>query len=281
MGLTEHGRQPVAVEAERGAQAGRPLVAGELVAEGGPQHVAGRRAPLHLAVDAREVDGPHDAAVAQRVGVAVRRSRRGRGRLRPSRRSGRTGSWRCRCGTACPTATAAWPPARTPGSTPSPQARSCAGVVDLVEDHHPVGGQPAQGVGRLRRGDLLVGGDEAVDVAGQALARRPVGIELEAEPVGGERPLDLEVARRSDHHEPTAGGRSIRHPVGERRPGAGQGERRLAGARGGDREEVRIGRVAELVEGRALPRTEGDGRHGGLPSVPQPKATANPGEASR
>ena len=69
--LAQHGRQPLAVDRERRAQ---PLVgelAGQRVVERRRVDGAVRRAPLHLAADPREVHRPHDAAVAQRVAVAV------------------------------------------------------------------------------------------------------------------------------------------------------------------------------------------------------------------
>jgi hypothetical protein len=73
-----------------------------------------------------------------------------------------------------------------------------AGVVDLVEDHESLGAEPGELGGGVAGGDLLVGGDEAVHVAGEAVAGAPVGVELQAEAVRGERPLDLEVAGRCD-----------------------------------------------------------------------------------
>ena len=72
------------------------------------------------------------------------------------------------------------------------------GVVDLVEDHETLGGQP----GELRRGrsggDLLIGRDESVHIASEPVARRPVGVQFEAESMCGERPLGLQMARRCD-----------------------------------------------------------------------------------
>ena len=220
----------------------RHLVAGELVVERGPQHVARRRAPLHLSVDAWEVDGPHDTAVAERVGVAVHEVGVGEvtlgGDVVADERDLRA--------VAAERRARQRQPLRREferlehAVAPRPLV---AGVVDLVEDHHAVGGQPAQRVGGGAGGHLLVGGDEAVDVAGEPLPGRPVGVELEAEPVGGERPLDLQVAGGRDDHEPAADGGAVVGPVGQRRAGAGERERRLARARGGDREEVGRGRA--------------------------------------
>jgi hypothetical protein len=60
-----------------------------------------------------------------------------------------------------------------------------ARVVDLVEDDEAVRSKPGQGAGRGGIGDLLVGRDQAVDVAGEAVAGRPLRIELESEPDRG------------------------------------------------------------------------------------------------
>ena len=95
----QHGRQPLAFERERGAQALPGARGVERVVEGRRVDRAVGRRPLHLAVRRREVDRADDAAVAR----ARRRSRtRSRG---PPRRRGRrrTGSRGCRSGTACPT----------------------------------------------------------------------------------------------------------------------------------------------------------------------------------
>ena len=67
--------------------------------------VPSRRGPLHLAAGPREVDRPHDPAVAERVAVAVLVV----GDSPRPARSGRTGWPGCRCGTGCPTATGAGP----------------------------------------------------------------------------------------------------------------------------------------------------------------------------
>ena len=58
-----------------------------------------------------------------------------------------------------------------------------AGVVDFVEDDERSGRQPRQLLRGGAHGELLVRGDEAVHVARETVARRPVGIELEAHPV--------------------------------------------------------------------------------------------------
>ena len=60
------------------------------------------------------------------------------------------------------------------------------GMVDLVEDDESVGRQSGELGGGVAGGDLLVGGDETVHIAGEALAGAPVGVELETESVRGE-----------------------------------------------------------------------------------------------
>ena len=100
---------------------------------------------------------------------------------------------------------------RTPCSTPSPQARSWPGMVDLVEDHQgvwPKGRTTPAALG----GDLLVGGHQAVDVGGRAaVGRRPVGIQLEAEAVAATahwtlRWLSAARRRAGDRGAPAASG---------------------------------------------------------------------------
>jgi hypothetical protein len=73
--------------------------------------------------------------------------------------------------------------------------------MDLVEDRKSVAGEGAQGT--RRGGDLLVGDRHSVDVARQrALARAPLGLEMEAEVLGRVGPLQLEVPGGRHHHEP-------------------------------------------------------------------------------
>src|SRR5690606_31653977 len=112
------------------------------------------------------------------------------------------------------------------------------------------------------RGHLLVGGDDAVHVRRQATsARRPPGLEVQPEAGAGVRPLDLEVrGRRDDDQAATRVLGKVLHRRAE-------GEGRLAGARGRDRQEV--GRVAgrEPVERALLPGSETDlPCHGGRES---------------
>ena len=70
--LLEHGRHPLTLKAECCAEAHRRLVLGQLILEVGRHGVARWRRPLHFAIDSREIDGPDNAAVAERIGVAIR-----------------------------------------------------------------------------------------------------------------------------------------------------------------------------------------------------------------
>ena len=240
---------------------GKPYFAsaGEFVVERGAQHVARRGAPLHLAVDPREVDGPHDTAVAERVGVpvgvvGVGQVTLGGGVIAHERDLGAVAAER---GARQRQPACAELERSLDAVAPRPFVAS---VVDLVEDHHPLGGDAAHLLGGGPRGELLERRDDPVDVTCDALSRGPVGIELEPEPVGGERPLHLEVARRRHDHEPAR--RALPGPVRQLGARTGERERRLAGARGRDREEVGVGAGTEQLERCALPRTEGDGAHG-------------------
>ena len=235
---------------ERGAQPHRHLVLGQLVLEVGRDHVARRRRPLHLAVDPREVDRAHDAAVAQRVGVAVRVvgvrqvALAAGGVVADERDLDRVAAER---GTRQRQPAAGVPNATR---TPSPQAFSWPAWWISSRITKPPAESPASFGGGVARGDLLVGGDEAVDVAGEPVARGPVGVELQPEPVGGERPLDLEVAGRRDDDQ---GARLL----GEAGSSAGERERRLAGARAWRRRGSRGRRWPGTVRRRHAARGAG------------------------
>ena len=69
--LEEHGGQPLALDVERRAQALARAGAPDRVVEARRLRRAVGRRPLHVPVDSREVDGPHDTPVAQRLAVAV------------------------------------------------------------------------------------------------------------------------------------------------------------------------------------------------------------------
>ena len=110
-----------------------------------------------------------------------------------------------------------------------------AGVVDLVEDHQGrraprCGARCSSGL----RGDRGVGDRDAVVVVRRAapLELENAGSMLDADPAGGVGPLRLEVLGGGDH-----GDRADDAAV-EQLGGDPQGEGRLAGARGGDGEEV-------------------------------------------
>ncbi len=196
VGACEHARHPLALEAQRGSQPHRHLVLGQLVLEAGVDHVARRRGPLHVAVDAREVHRSHDAAVAQGIRVAVgevgvSHVALAAGGVVAHERDlyGVTAKWCARQRQAPGGVSEGRTDAVAPGLL-------VAGMVDLVEDHEPVGRQPGELGRSVARGDLLVRGDEAVHVACEALAGAPIGIELQPQAMCRERPLHLEVAGR-------------------------------------------------------------------------------------
>ena len=82
VGAAQHGRQPLAVERQRGAQALRGAGGVEGVVEAGRHLAAVGRDPLHLAADAREVDR---AARPGRPAARRRSRRRSRGGPRRAR----------------------------------------------------------------------------------------------------------------------------------------------------------------------------------------------------
>ena len=217
--------------------------------------------PLHVAVDAGEVDGAHDAAVAQGLAVAVlvvgvglvevvvvdERDGRGVGaerRARDGQAPGGAGSNATRM--------------------PSPQARSSPAWWSSSKITKASRAMPPQRVGL--HGHLLVGDDDAVHVGGQpAVAGRPLRLEVQAEAARGARPLELEVLGRGHHDDPPFG------VLGQVLDGRGEGEGGLAGARGGHREEVRPLAAAEAFEGLLLPGPEADGtRHRGTAECTDP-----------
>ena len=141
-----------------------------------------------------------------------------------------------------------------------------AAVVDLVEDDQGALGPGAALVHRRPRGDLGVGDRHPVVVAGGD--RGGVGearVEVDADPTGRVGPLGLEVLGRGDHGH--AGDLPLRQQLG----GDPQGEGGLAGARGGDREEVAPVLAEVALQGLGLPGAQ---RPGGTPGGP-------PGEGGR
>ena len=165
VGRAQHGRQPLALERQRGAQ---PLArrarrrAGRRTSPSGSSRPA---PPTPSAVRAREVDGADDAAVAR-----ARRRSRTRSRGRPRRRGRRrTGSRACRSGTACPTGRAGGGHRRTPSRIEAPQARSSPAWWSSSKTTNASRDSRAEDVGA--RGDLLVGGDDPVHVGAAARPR--------------------------------------------------------------------------------------------------------------
>ena len=215
-----------------------------------PQHVARWGAPLHLAVDTREVHRSDDAAVAERIGVAVGVVGVGEIALGRDVVADERDLRRCRCGTGVPDSDSRSMRARTRAGSRRPTPVRGRRGGSRRGSRSPSAAKPAQLVGSRPGRDLLIGRDEAVHVAGETLTRRPVGIELQAHPVGGERPLDLQVARRRDHDETAS-------LVGERGACAREGERRLAGPGRRDGEEIRC------VARRGTDRTRRAARGGG------------------
>ncbi len=246
MSRAQHGRQPLAFERQRGAQALARARGVEPVVERRRVDRAVRCRPLHLTVRRREVDGADDPAIREGVAVAVLEVRDrlvtevGDEGNRPRvRAKWRPGEGEAAAGTAERLAN---------GGAPRAVVRR---VVELVEDDERVARQTAEDSGA--RGDLLVRGDDPVHVARQpARTRRPHRVEMQRERSRGPRPLHLQMRRRRDHDQPAAAARQLV-------PRGGQGERRLAGARRRDGEEIGCGRLDELVEGALLPGPEADG----------------------
>ena len=121
----------------------------------------GRR-PLHVAVDPGEVHRPHDAAVGQRLAVAVLVVGPGLVEVVVDERDGAgVGAERRARQRQASTARR-----RTPRATADAPRPVVARVVDLVEHHERVP-RPAWPRRGRRRGHLLVGRDDAVHVGGQ------------------------------------------------------------------------------------------------------------------
>ena len=189
--------QPLAPDREGRAEALRGGDRVERVLERRARERPVVRHPLHLAVGAGEVDGPDDAAVAHRLGVAVLEvgereplvvvadERDGAGvgaERRPRQRQPHGGPVE---GDAGPVA-------------PRPVLPR---VVRLVEHHERVTRDPGDVGGAA--GHLLVGGDHPVDVGGQAaVGGGPARLEVQVERLGGVRPLALQVRRGRDHDQP-------------------------------------------------------------------------------
>ena len=198
VGLHEHGRQPLAVGVEGGSQSGAAVLGGDVVGERRFLHGTVGADPLHVAIETREEDRPHDTTVDEcgavvvlvvADGVAVIAERvaneRDRGVVGTERSAGqqepRVGLGEC-LGDAL-----------APGEV-------TAGVVDFVEDDDAASTQREQCASR--RGALGVGDDDAVHVGRDVIGGRvPVGFEVESEPFGGLCPLGFEVTGRRDDNQ--------------------------------------------------------------------------------
>ena len=139
-----------------------------------------------------------------------------------------------------------------------PPGAGVAGVVDLVEDHQGAVGLGAGAVQRRVHADLRVGDRDALEVgAVGTLGVGEVRVQGDADAGGGVSPLGLQMLRRSDHGDPADSA------LGEQSRGDLQREGGLAGAGGGDGQEVLGGTVPVELESLGLPGTElGDGAPG-------------------
>ena len=194
----QHAREPVALERQRGPQALARARRVEAVVERRRVDRAVRRRPLHLAVRAREVDRPHDAAVGERVAVAVLEVGHGLvAAVGDERDRARVGAERRARQRQAPTR-------RREGLLDRGAPRALVGgVVQLVEARRrrPCASRAQQ---RRARRDLLVGGDDPVHVGREApVGRRPGRVEVQRERRGRTRPLHLQVRGRRDDDQPS------------------------------------------------------------------------------
>ncbi len=241
---SEHRGHPLPLGVERGA----PGLRGEVLGEGFTQAcrdlVAGLGAPPHRAAVGEEEHGPHDP-VAQRLRVAVGVVR-GRAQdavlthlVAHERDGARVGTKR-RAGQR--QAAGGWLEGLT--DAVAPRLRVPA-VVDLVEDHQGRGVDRAAAVQRRVGGDLRIGERDTVVLVGlhpAGVGER--GVEVDAHARRGIRPLGLQVlggGDDGDRPDDAAVEQFGRDP---------QGVRGLAGAGGGDGEEVAA--LAAQVAGQRL-----------------------------
>jgi hypothetical protein len=250
--VIEHGREPLAVERQRRAEALVGEFARERIVERGGQHLAAARDPLHLATGPREVHRADDPSVAQGVVVAVLEvgDRLVRHVAHEWDRAGVAPERRPR-------------ERQAPGGCPERKAQRLAprpvlpGVMDLVEHDVRAAGQRLELRGARRH--ALVRRDDAVHVG-----RKPAGSHvpgrIQVQPQAGRRlgPLDLEVRRRRHDHHP-------RRLLGQDRSQGREGERRLARPGRGHGQEIGAGRLGEAGEGRVLPRAKTDAAGHGAP----------------
>ena len=59
------------------------------------------------------------------------------------------------------------------------------GVVDFVEDDESIRAEGVETCSSIAGCDLLIGGDETVDIAREAIAGGPVGVQLQTHSVSG------------------------------------------------------------------------------------------------
>ena len=217
---------------ERGPQRLGGQVLGQRLAEPGRDLVTGAGAPLELTGVGHEQHRP-DHAVAERLGVAVGvvgdrpRDAVGARRVGDERDRVHVGAER-RAGQRQP------PVGRLERlAHPLAPRQRVAGVVDLVEDHQGLEPLGADAEGERVRRDAGVGHRDAeVVLGGLALARGVRRVDRDPGPARGLGPLVLQVLGRRHDRDP------VDQPAAEQLGGHRQRERRLAGARRRDREEV-------------------------------------------
>ena len=134
-----------------------------------------------------------------------------------------------------------------------PQVADSPGVVDLVEHHER---RPREMVREQvrRRGDLLVGDRDAVDLLAPGAVRvAPARVQVQPDQIRGVRPLRAQGRRRA--HDDDLGGarRADRLAGGQRlaRPGGRHEQEVGARVRGVAREELRLPRSRRDHAGRA------------------------------
>jgi len=212
IGVAKHGRKPLALEAQRSTKA--------LIRLGPGKRIIARRRqvgtvgghPLHVPAEPGKEHRTNDAAVFQRIAVAVFDVGNDLVVLVVNKRdrTSVTAEWCARKGQTfgCSLESRRHPVApRT----------FLAGVVDLVEnDEAPIG----HGRERLgRRTHLLIRGDDAVDVGTDAIGGRPIGVEHQPKPFRRIGPLFLQVPRGGHDDQPAGEARQRQAGRRERKSG--------------------------------------------------------------
>ena len=152
---------------------------------------------------------------------------------------------------------------------PSPHARSSPAWWTSSRITIPSAASPRSFAAVLPHRHLLVGGDQAVDVTCEALAGTQSGSSCRPDPMGGERPLDLQVAGRAPPRRACVARRpgwpghrrvrrsSCRHRAWRRRGSRGRGRpgtlRTQHAARGGGSRSASAGRVWRLHRAPTTP----------------------------